>query len=117
MTAPERATTPVVEDFPRLPLAYFRLVAGGPSKLRRLDALPVPLPDGRVVDVKLARVHNGFGEQTRVLCSCGRTTRQLHVVPIEPALVCVFCLRKIYRIGYRSQLEWNRRRAARRRMS
>jgi len=114
---PERISTPVVEDFPKVSLDYLRVIAGGGVRLRRCESLDVPLPDGRTVTVKLGRVEDLSGGQIRMLCpACSsRTCRKLYAVPIEPGLLCIACLRRTYKIRYRSQLEWTRRRAEKRR--
>lgn len=114
---PERVSTPVVEDFPKVSLDYLRVIAGGSARLRRCESLDVPLPDGRTVAVQLSRVEDGSGGQIRMLCpgGCSRTCRKLYLVPIDPPLLCIDCLRRTYKIRYRSQLEWNRRRVRKRR--
>jgi hypothetical protein len=102
----------LVEHYPCLTLAFFRAAVGGNRILRSAERHVVQLPDGREIVVHVRLVEHGYGKTTRVICMrCGSGRRHLHLVshPAAPALVCVDCLRKLFRARYRSQ---TRRQAA-----
>lgn len=96
---------PVVEEFTCIRIADLRAAVGGRRRLRTASSCEVTLPDGRRATLALTRKPHGFGEQVRVICPrCRIGRRQLYVVPCDDVLICLHCLRVVFKAKFRSQL-------------
>ncbi|HOX42944.1 MAG TPA: hypothetical protein PK668_05080 [Myxococcota bacterium] len=94
------------EDLPALHLEDVRRQVGGRRKLAAASSVTVLLPEGREVQITIARRPGVLGgEELLFACpTCGRPCRVLRIVQHGPGLTCTRCLQVACAAKYRSQV-------------
>lgn len=103
-----RDNRPVMEDFGSLDLRQVRRDIGRQA-LKAARSLTFSLPDGRKLEVSLARLRGNLGDGFVVYFSCPRCHGRcvsLLLTPDEHGLLCKTCARKEYRPAPRVPMDF-----------